>query len=126
MSEQEDGCGSVIAAFAFVGIIVACCGGAISCEDAKTEKARNIAAAPYLKFADENESKVRVLHLTEGLEGSKNKIVVVHCVVEGIKTEERRLIRLQTESNRIPLPGEVWRIKVERYPATMYLESRVE
>lgn len=102
-------CGPLI----FIGIIIGSCMGMISCEDRVDRRRAERAAVPLHAYGIANDYKVKVLHITEGLDGGKYKHVVVNCVVEGSKTDERRLIKLDPNGNKIPVPGETWKIVVE-------------
>lgn len=77
---------------------------------------REKALIPLDKFCDDNDCKVKILYYTEGQEGGKSKFQVVYCVVEGFKNKERRILRvsLNPNNNILPLPNEVWKIKINR------------
>ena len=126
MSERAEGCATVLAGLAFWGIIIGCCAGFISCDNARVQEHKDKAAVPLYRYADQNDYKVRILHLTEGLEGGKFKYVVIHCVVEGFRTKERKILKIETNTDKIPLPNEIWKIKVDRDHTKILLENKEE
>jgi hypothetical protein len=126
MSERAEGCATVLGGLALWGIIIWGCAGFVSCDDKRVQDYKDRAAVPLHRYADQNDYKVKVLYLTEGLEGGKFKHVVIHCVVEGLRTKERKILKIETHTDKIPLPNEIWKIKVDRDHTTILLESKEE
>lgn len=66
------------------------------------------------KFAENNEYKVTILQLNDTWlpNGKFPPRLAVNCIVEGLKTKERRFLTLSTKSELVPLSGEVWVIGI--------------
>jgi len=113
----ESGSSSVILGFIFWGIIICICAGFVGCINSdRYQKQHEISEynAIIIKFAKDNDYKVKIIHMNDTLlpNGKWAPIQAVHCVTEGVNTKERKLFIIRTESIRIPIPDEVWKIEI--------------